>query len=74
MGKKKHSTGHVSKGQRISSVKTSVRDPAVKLINQLAAHSAGKRVVVTIKNPNTSETNKPFIRVNSREVWKYNKR
>lgn len=74
MGKKKHSSGHVSGGKRVSSVKTSVRDPAVRLINQLAAHSAGKRVVVTIANPNKNETNKPFVRMSSREVWKYNKR
>jgi hypothetical protein len=74
MGKKVHSSGHVSKGERSSSVKTSQRTPATRLANQLAAHNAGKRVVVTIENPNKNETNKKFIRVNSREVWKYNKR
>jgi hypothetical protein len=74
MGKKKHSTGHTSKGERCSSLKTSLRNPATRLINQLAAHSAGKHVMVTVENPNKNETNKPFVRVNSRTVWKYNKR
>jgi hypothetical protein len=74
MGKKVHSSGHVSKGERSSSMKTSQGTPATRLANQLAAHNAGKRVVVTIENPNKNETNKKFIRVNSREVWKYNKR
>ena len=74
MGKKVHSSGHVSKGERSSSMKTSQGTPATRLANQLAAHNAGKHVVVTIENPNKNETNKKFIRVNSREVWKYNKR
>jgi hypothetical protein len=74
MGKKVHSSGHVSKGERSSSVKTSQSTPGTRLANQLAAHNAGKNVMVTIENPNKNETNKPFVRVNSRTVWKYNKR
>lgn len=38
--------------------------------NQLKAHKAGKRVMVTIENPNKEETNKPFIRVPSTKVWR----
>ena len=37
--------------------------------NQLAAFKKGRRVMVTIPNPNTNETNKPYIRVNARDVW-----
>lgn len=74
MGKKVHSSGHVSKGERSSSMKTRQRDPAARAMNQLLAHNAGKNVMVTIENPNKNETDKPFIRVNSRTVWKYNKR
>ena len=55
MGKKVHSSGHVSKGERSSSMKTSQRIPATRLANQLAAHSAGKHVMVTIENPNKNE-------------------
>lgn len=36
---------------------------------QLQAHLKLKKVVLTIPNPNTNETNKRFIKVNAREVW-----
>ena len=36
---------------------------------QLQAHLNLKKVVLTIPNPNTNETNKRFIKVNAREVW-----
>ena len=41
----------------------------VQVINQRAAWARGKRVMLTVPNPNTNETNKRFIRVSSREVW-----
>lgn len=41
-----------------------------KILNQHKAHKAGKRVMVTISNPNKDERNKPFIKVLSTEVWK----
>ena len=44
--------------------------PMRRMINQLKAHRKGKRVMVTIANPNPNETNKPFIRVPGSEVWK----
>lgn len=37
--------------------------------NKRAAWARGRRVMLTIPNPNTNETNKPFIRVNASEVW-----
>ena len=38
--------------------------------NQLDAFRKGKRVMVTIENPNKNETNKKFIRVPANEVWR----
>ena len=38
--------------------------------NQLEAHMKGKRVVLTIENPNKNETNKRFIKVVSTDHWK----
>jgi len=37
--------------------------------NKREAWARGKRVMLTIANPNTNETNKPFVRVNASEVW-----
>lgn len=34
-----------------------------RLLNQQRAAAQGKRVVMTIANPNPEQTNKPFIRV-----------
>lgn len=42
-------------------------------INQRRAFDAGKNVVVTIPNPNENETNKRFIRVNAKTIWRSNK-
>lgn len=44
-----------------------------RLLNQRAAFDAGKNVMVTIPNPNPNETNKRFIRVNAKTIWKSNK-
>lgn len=63
MGKKKHSTGHVSKGERRSSMSTKNRDPGQRLINQMDALKKGKDVWFTIDNPNKNETGKRRIRV-----------
>ena len=40
------------------------------LYNQYVAFTRGKNVVLTMENPNKNETNKRFIRVNARDVWK----
>jgi hypothetical protein len=40
--------------------------------NQMKAFLKGKRVMLTIENPNKNETNKKFIRVPAREFWKSN--
>ena len=41
-----------------------------RAINQRNAFLKGKRVMLTIENPNKNETNKKFIRVPANEVWK----
>ena len=43
---------------------------SARLMNQLLAHKKGKRVMVTIENPNKNETNKKFIRVSSLTLWR----
>lgn len=39
------------------------------VINQREAWARGKRVMLTIENPNKTETNKQWIRVPANEVW-----
>lgn len=80
MGKKKgdKSKGYQSKGER-SNVSRWVKKAARKeymanylarSLNQINALLKGKKVMVTIPNPNTNETNKRFIRVSAKDVWK----
>lgn len=83
MGKKKggKSSGNVSQGIH-SNVAQSTRramrraylDSQDRLINQRKAFDQGKRVMVTVANPNTNETNKPFIRITAEQAgWKRRK-
>jgi hypothetical protein len=78
MGKKKQRATQVSKGEvgrpQKSRSKLDEDYPARRMMNQMRAFQQGKNVVLTIPNPNANETNKPFIRVNAREVWKGGKR
>ena len=76
MGKKKSRATQTSKG--IHCQKRSAESKAQRLEykgtfleseNKRAAWARGKRVMLTIPNTNTNETNKPFIRVNANEVW-----
>tara|TARA_B100001113_G_C21104626_1_gene620279 strand:+ start:657 stop:914 length:258 start_codon:yes stop_codon:yes gene_type:complete len=77
MGKKRTSSGYTSKGvhcqKRSYASKANRRaykNTIARLHNQYVAFSKGKNVMLTIENPNKNETNKRFIRVNAREVWK----
>lgn len=69
MGKKRHRSKKTSKGQRPSINRHTVRlvrdslSEGDKLYNKLMAWRAGKKGWVTVPNPNTNETDKPFIRV-----------
>lgn len=75
MGKK--SSGNVSAGLH-SNVNKSVRremrslylESGERLLNQRRAFENGKRVMVTIENPNKNETNRQYIRVPANQIWK----
>lgn len=41
-----------------------------RVMNQLRAFRAGKRVMVKVANPDAEKTGKPFIRVEAKTVWK----
>jgi hypothetical protein len=41
-----------------------------RVVNQLRAFRAGKRVMVRVANPDAEKTGKPFVRVDARTVWK----
>ena len=81
MGKKKSRATQVSKGERNNvnkDVSKALRrdylqNNLARTTNQVSAFKKGKNVMLTIPNPNTSETNKPFVRVNAKDVWKFNK-
>ena len=69
------SKGLVSKGERPNVAKDTrklmrgkVKELQTALIKQ-EAFKQGKNVMLTIPNPNKKERNKPFIRVNAKEVW-----
>ena len=80
MAKRKSREQQTSKGERRnvrSDITKALRreymnDSLARIQNQIAAFKKGKNVMVTISNPNSSETNKPFIRVNAKDVWKFN--
>ena len=63
MGKKRHKSGNVSKGERRSSMKTSgtAINAADKMIRKLDALAKGKDIKITMENPNKEETNRQFI-------------
>lgn len=77
MGKKKSRDKQVSKGQRNSVNplwgklnRLDYRGTLQEEHNKFQAFLRGKNVVLTIANPNPNETNKPFIKVSARDVWK----
>ena len=40
---------------------------------QFCAFMKNKNVVLVVPNPNPHETNKPFVRINAKDVWSQNK-
>jgi len=74
MGKKRSRDTQTSKGQR-SNVNKKIRndvrrdymDSLDRSINQMKAYAKGKRVMLTVPNPNKNETNKRFIRIAAEE-------
>tara|TARA_B100002019_G_scaffold178968_1_gene154551 strand:+ start:172 stop:414 length:243 start_codon:yes stop_codon:yes gene_type:complete len=76
MGKKKSRAKQVSKGEIGNPMKTRLRHgdegyASQRIQNQLTAFLKGKRVMLTIENPNKNETNRRMIRVPANEVWKH---
>ena len=76
MGKKKSRTSQTSAGiigTGFKHARKALRKEYMQSIerssNQLKAFYKGRRVILTVPNPNTNETNKRFIRVNARNVW-----
>jgi len=76
MGKKKSRTSTTSKGivgnaykHATKTLRKEYMQSISRVNNQLRAFIKGRRVMLTIANPNTNETNKRFIRVNARDVW-----
>ena len=69
--RKKSRTRETSKGQRRKVVAGlgDTRTPLQKMLDKQDAWRKGKNVVLTVPNPNTNETNKPFIRVKAKDVW-----
>lgn len=63
MGKKASGKTYTSKGERRSSIPTSINDSAERMINKQKAWLKGSNPWVTIENPNKNEKDKPFIRV-----------
>ena len=80
MGKKKSRETETSRGERnnvnrdvIKSLRRDyMQNDLARMKNQIAAFKKGKNVMVTIPNSNPNETNKRFIRVNAKDVWKSN--
>jgi hypothetical protein len=76
MGKKKQRASQTSKGigRNVSKWVCKAIRKDVTLLETMRrkreAFNKGKNVVVTIPNPDKMETNKPFIRVNAKEVWR----
>ena len=79
MGKKRTRAKQVSKGEIGRPMRSRKRHweegyHSDRIRNQLNAFLKGKRVILTVENPNKNETNKPFIRVPAHEVWRGGKR
>lgn len=73
MGKKRLRKKRVSKGLRTSTNMTRSFSPIQGHLNKLGAWLGGKPVMLTVANPDKTETNKPFIRVKAEDYlgpWK----
>ena len=77
MGKKRTRSKQVSQGLHCQKPNRLVKERRREWNGSNAQHDAklraflaGKNVMLTIPNPNKNETNKKFIRVNAKEVWR----
>lgn len=60
---------NVSKWVRKAARRDYLSDDLAVVLNKQAAYAVGKRVMLTVPNPNTNETNKRFIRIKAKDVW-----
>jgi len=72
MGRKSR-TQYTSQGQRRNVVNGKSRKsdwtPFQQINHKVKAWTKGKKVWLTVPNPNTNETAKPFVRKLASEVW-----
>ena len=67
VGKRSNVSGWVKKAQRKNRTK-------LERVNaQFCAFMKNKNVVLVVPNINKHETNKPFVRINAKDVWSQNK-
>ena len=73
MGKTRSRASQTSKGERRNVVNglSDDRTELQRVNDKMRAHLKGKNVMLTIENPNKSETKKPFIRVPAKEQWRH---
>ena len=73
MGKKRSRASQTSKGEMRNVVNglSDDRTELQRVNDKMRAHLKGKNVMLTIENPNKSETKKPFIRVPAKEQWRH---
>ena len=74
MGRGKSRDSYTSKGERPNVsrrwLKLTRKDNDDRTYNQWDAFVKGKKVMLTIPNPNKNETHKRFIRVPAKEQWR----
>ena len=71
------SSGHISNGvhsntsrKLTNAMRREYMASGDRIMNQLLAFRRGRNVMLTMENPNKTETNKRFIRVAAKHVWK----
>ena len=67
VGKRPNISRWAKKAQRKNRTKLQITNA------KICAFMKGKNVVLVIPNINTNETNKPFIRINAKDIWSRNK-
>ena len=66
-GKRSNVSRWTKKAQRKNRTKLEITNAKIR------AFMKGKNVVLVVPNTNTHETNKPFVRINAKDVWSRNK-
>jgi len=69
MAKKKSRKSRTSNGVIGSPERAPTSVGMKKALNQLDAWQKGKRVMLTIPNPDSTNKKEPMIRVEARQVW-----